>query len=156
MTAARWQDLFEDWDRVASRAATEMRHPYLDLRVLRFMLAAPAIPWCCNKYLLRRAFRGELPEPVVRRPKTPLANYPAYERACQWGVPKLPISKNLLHFVRPDRLPSEPPANIEDFRGLLRVVGLGYWFQSLKSGQTNVETVFESCGRLYIQRRWHK
>jgi asparagine synthase (glutamine-hydrolysing) len=57
-------------------APIEPRYPYLDLRLLRYLLAVPPIPWCLNKTLLRRATRGMLPEPVRRRPKTPLAGEP--------------------------------------------------------------------------------
>ena len=47
--------------------------PLLDLRVLRFVLRLPTVPWCVDKYLARRAMANRLPEAVVRRPKTPLA-----------------------------------------------------------------------------------
>lgn len=71
-----WQQMFRGFDFDCTGAAIEVRHPYLDLRVLRFMLQVPALPWCRVKYLMRRAARGRLPKSVLRRPKTPLAGDP--------------------------------------------------------------------------------
>ncbi len=56
--------LFAQSDAEVTGAAAEIRHPFVDLRVLRYMLAVPAVPWCDQKYLLRRAMRGVLPPPV--------------------------------------------------------------------------------------------
>jgi asparagine synthase (glutamine-hydrolysing) len=46
--------------------------PFLDLRVVDFMLALPPLPWFKRKYLIRRAMRDDLPKEVLERPKTPL------------------------------------------------------------------------------------
>jgi asparagine synthase (glutamine-hydrolysing) len=54
----------------------EPRFPFFDLRVVRYLLAIPPIPWCLNKTLLRRAMRGVLPDAVRLRPKAPLAADP--------------------------------------------------------------------------------
>jgi asparagine synthase (glutamine-hydrolysing) len=71
-----WQEIFRGFDFDHTGAALEVRHPYLDLRVLRFMLQVPALPWCRAKYLVRRVARGRLPEPVRQRPKTAVAGDP--------------------------------------------------------------------------------
>jgi asparagine synthase (glutamine-hydrolysing) len=70
-----WQNLHERSDSVHTHAAYEVRWPFLDERLLRFTLAIPPIPWCQRKELVRVAFRGELPEAVLRRPKTGLVGY---------------------------------------------------------------------------------
>lgn len=57
-------------------ALVEMRHPLLDLRVIEFLLAIPAAPACFDKRLFRTALEGRLPRAVVRRPKTPLREFP--------------------------------------------------------------------------------
>ena len=49
-----------------------MRHPFFDLRLLNFLLALPAIPWCSDKELLRQSMRGILPPKVRLRRKSPL------------------------------------------------------------------------------------
>ncbi|MSP13535.1 MAG: asparagine synthetase B [Chloroflexi bacterium] len=50
----------------------EVRHPFFDLRLVKYVLAIPPRPWSERKFLLREAMRGRLPEPVRLRPKTPL------------------------------------------------------------------------------------
>jgi asparagine synthase (glutamine-hydrolysing) len=50
----------------------EIRDPFLDLRLIELVLALPPLPWTFRKHLLRRSMADVLPEPVLRRPKTPL------------------------------------------------------------------------------------
>jgi asparagine synthase (glutamine-hydrolysing) len=71
-----WQEIFRGFDFDHTRAAIEVRHPYLDLRVLRFLLQVPVLPWCRSKYLMRQAGRGRLPETVRRRRKKTIAGDP--------------------------------------------------------------------------------
>jgi len=67
-----WQNLFGECDAGITRVPVEVRHPFFDLRVVKFLLALPRLPWCCDKHLLREAARGVLPESVRLRPKSPL------------------------------------------------------------------------------------
>ena len=53
----------------------ELRFPLLDTRLIRFVMSVPAIPWCQQKALPRRAYRGRLPAQVLNRPKTPLIGF---------------------------------------------------------------------------------
>jgi asparagine synthase (glutamine-hydrolysing) len=71
-----WTRMFEDTDPNTVPFPLEMRNPFLDLRLLEFTLSIPVIPWIYDKYLLRRAMKGSLPEPVRLRPKTPMAADP--------------------------------------------------------------------------------
>jgi len=71
-----WQEIFRGFDFDHTGPTIEVRHPYLDLRVLRFLLQVPALPWCRAKYLMRCVARGRVPEPVRRRPKTTIAGDP--------------------------------------------------------------------------------
>jgi asparagine synthase (glutamine-hydrolysing) len=63
-----------------------MRAPFLDLRLVRFLLRVPPVPWCAGKHLVRVAMRGQLPEEILRRPKTPLEVDPliAHVRRKSW------------------------------------------------------------------------
>jgi asparagine synthase (glutamine-hydrolysing) len=54
----------------------EMRFPFIDLRLLSYLLALPPMPWCVNKMLLRLSMKEDLPDEVRLRPKTPLAGDP--------------------------------------------------------------------------------
>jgi asparagine synthase (glutamine-hydrolysing) len=61
-------------DRVAMANSLELRFPFLDHRVIDFAMRIPPV-WKIKglkeKYLLREAFRGILPESVAARPKHP-------------------------------------------------------------------------------------
>ena len=74
-----WAYLFEHENPGVTRFPVEVRYPFLDLRVVNFLLALPPFPWLYQKSLLREAMAGHLPESVRRRPKTPLAGDPLKE-----------------------------------------------------------------------------
>ena len=82
-----WQHLFERMEPAYTRAPLEVRHPYVDIRVLRYMLRVPAMPWCRSKHLLRVALRGTLPERARMRPKAALAGDPLREQIRRCGFP---------------------------------------------------------------------
>ena len=71
--------IFEGYDPGVTRVPVEVRHPLLDVRLVRYALSIPPVPWCVRKELLRRATRGVLPEAVRLRPKTLLAGDPVRE-----------------------------------------------------------------------------
>jgi asparagine synthase (glutamine-hydrolysing) len=50
----------------------ERRDPFLDLRVVEFVLSLPPLPWLFRKHLLRQAFEVDLPKAILERPKKPL------------------------------------------------------------------------------------
>jgi asparagine synthase (glutamine-hydrolysing) len=72
MVDAMWPGLFEGYDSGVTRVPVEVRHPFFDLRLLNFLLALPALPWCSDKELLREAAQGILPDAVRLRRKSPL------------------------------------------------------------------------------------
>ncbi|MEM1181262.1 MAG: asparagine synthase-related protein [Acidobacteriota bacterium] len=71
-----WSELFEQLDAGVRGVPIRRRHPFFDLRVVDVLLGLPSMPWCLDKWALRIAQRGRLPDAVVRRPKTPLAGDP--------------------------------------------------------------------------------
>ena len=129
---ARWQALFEDCDISAAAGQIEIRHPFLDLRLLRYMLAVPAMPWCRNKLLVRRSMRSALPREILRRRKTSLAASPDFERIKASGFPHLVPCPDLLKYVNPSRIPAMPTSAVE-MRAALRPLGLNAWLQHLRS-----------------------
>ncbi len=66
-----WPAVFADYEFEESLGPMILRHPFLDLRVLEFMLSVPTLPWAREKMLLREAMRGWLPDEVLARRKTP-------------------------------------------------------------------------------------
>jgi asparagine synthase (glutamine-hydrolysing) len=125
MGGAEW------WDPGSTGVAADIRHPFWDLRVVRFLLAVPAMPWCRDKYLIRVALRGVLPEAVRKRPKAPLAGLPYLMRARSSEGPHLPYVGAFLNYVDPKKIPKWPGRNREELDFILRVTGLHYWLAGL-------------------------
>jgi asparagine synthase (glutamine-hydrolysing) len=67
---------FEFADAGATRVPVDSRYPFADERLVRFALRLPALPWCVDKHLERRALEGRCPDEIVRRPKAVLAADP--------------------------------------------------------------------------------
>lgn len=68
-----WHFNFECYDPGFSSFPIEVRLPFLDLRLINYLLALPPLPWCVGKELLRVVLRGKLPESICQRPKSPVA-----------------------------------------------------------------------------------
>nr|UXE45951.1 hypothetical protein Hi04_10k_c5461_00034 [uncultured bacterium] len=127
--AARWQPLFEDCDIQGALGNVEIRHPFLDLRLLQFMLALPAMPWCRNKLIIRQSMKTELPAAVVRRKKARVGGSPDFVRAQVSGLPKLVPAPTLSRYVNTGKVPLAAETVVE-LRALLRPLGLNYWLQN--------------------------
>jgi asparagine synthase (glutamine-hydrolysing) len=113
-TCPIWQDYFAGYDLHEALAPVHWRHPFLDLRLLQFMLSVPPVPWGWKKQLIREAMRGRLPEAVVRRPKTPLALNARAEMIRRHGRPQLCGSNIMERYVTPALLPptDAPPGEL--------------------------------------------
>jgi asparagine synthase (glutamine-hydrolysing) len=127
-----WEALFRGMDAEETAAPVEARHPFVDLRLLRYMLAVPAIPWCRAKYLERRAMRGVLPVSVLRRAKSPLTGDPAWDAVRRQGLRSLDRVGMLAQYVNFDRVPGEAGAHIGLFQVNFRPLALNYWLQDLR------------------------
>ena len=126
-----WAPLFEGYDPGATKLLLEFRHPFIDLRLVEYLLGIPAVPWCVNKHILRVAMKNLLPQTVLNRPKTPLAGNPALQLVRRGSVRCLDIfevNSKLKCFVNLDARQSI--ANELTSEGLyasLRVFALNYW-----------------------------
>lgn len=81
--------------------------PFLDIRVTRFALTLPPLPWFEHKYLLRRTFGAALPAAVITRKKTPLGsllNSLLYQPNTEWVNEWQPVPE-LNQYVRRDAIP---------------------------------------------------
>jgi len=105
----------------------EVYYPFLDLRLVSFMLSVPSVPWMHDKELMRSAMRGRLPEEVLRRPKVPLRQDPVEALFRRDGPPPLPDRKSpVWEFV--DRAVFEREWNAGARpRELTRVLSLARW-----------------------------
>ena len=70
VTSAIWPATFAPLDAEVTGQPLEFRHPFFDVRLLRFLLALPSVPSCLGKELLRSSMHGRVPEPIRTRRKT--------------------------------------------------------------------------------------
>jgi len=105
----------------------EQRDPYLDTRVVEFVLSLPALPWLFNKDILRRAMAAKLPAEVIERPKTPLGmlQHSLLELPGSQWVDDWQSSPALLQYVDREKIPQlvggscDPAASYVNVRPLL-------------------------------------
>jgi asparagine synthase (glutamine-hydrolysing) len=117
----------DGYDAAFTAQPSDFLHPYWDLRLVRFFLTVPAVPWCRKKYLIRTALRGLIPEAVRIRPKVPLAGFPYLERIRQRGrYPEMAAAGELARYVG-IRLPEEHGSTGEEIDQQLRILALNYW-----------------------------
>lgn len=64
-----WSMFLEEYDPGETGTLLEYRHPFFDRRLVEFSLRLPAVPWCVDKLILRRATSGLLPASITGRPK---------------------------------------------------------------------------------------
>ena len=89
LTLPHWTQMFELENAGVTHNTVEIRYPFLDLRIVEYLLALPPFPWFFEKMLLREAMRGRLPESVRVRPKTPLLSDPLQEQLKRTGADRL-------------------------------------------------------------------
>lgn len=130
-----WTALFEGYDPGATGLNLEVRHPFLDVRLIEYLLAIPVDPWCINKHILRCAMRDKLPDAVLNRPKTGLAGDPALQLVRRGSVRWLDsfeVSPQLRAFVNLNRRrPCAEEKTSDALWASLRVFALNYWLTKL-------------------------
>jgi asparagine synthase (glutamine-hydrolysing) len=151
-----WTALFEGYDPASTKLDLEIRHPFLDLRLVEFLLAIPTKPWCVHKHILRTAMKNKLPPAVLNRPKTGLAGSPALQlarRASVRWLDSFEVSPQLRAFVNLNRRRSVADEQTSD--GLwasLRVFALNYWLTNSRPArirsQRQVNKALDDLNRL--------
>jgi asparagine synthase (glutamine-hydrolysing) len=132
MLLPHWTSFFESQDPGATRCTVEVRYPFLDLRMVDYLLAIPAFPWTYKKKLLREAMINKMPERLRLRPKTPLSADPTAikVRDCglQW-IKRKPLSERVCDFVVPSMLDGfHVTIDVEEFRPYC----LDLWLKSVQ------------------------
>jgi asparagine synthase (glutamine-hydrolysing) len=146
----RWTRLFwaiDRLDRYAASGGAEMRFPFLDVRLVRFILSVPVdhrLPKNRWRWLHREAMAGVLPESIRLR-----GSKPTFNRAVvDWGHCSLSAIRDMLagptwfsdEFVDRsalrrlvERLASRPPDRIdrEGWLGVRAVVHLEAWLRAV-------------------------
>jgi asparagine synthase (glutamine-hydrolysing) len=137
-----WTHMFEQNDPGATHCLVETRHPFLDLRMVNFLLALPPFPWFFKKTLLREAMTGRLPERIRMRPKTPLQGDPVSAQIRRNGaghLNQLPWNSEIERYIDRTAMVS-PHANMdqEEASGCLRPYCLNIWLQSARKIRYNI------------------
>jgi asparagine synthase (glutamine-hydrolysing) len=137
-----WAYLFEHENPGVTHSLVEVRHPFLDLRLVNFLLALPPFPWFYEKSLLREAMAGRLPESVRRRPKTPLAGDPLSQwlkrPESKWmnDAKWIPESENYINRAKFQQVPSH--GGPEALSSAIRPLCLNFWLQSIHRVRYNL------------------
>uniref|UniRef100_B8HL60 asparagine synthase (glutamine-hydrolyzing) n=1 Tax=Cyanothece sp. (strain PCC 7425 / ATCC 29141) TaxID=395961 RepID=B8HL60_CYAP4 len=76
LTFPLWGSVLENINPGFTGLPLEIRLPFLDLRLVEFLLALPPWPWCIHKKLLRLGMQDMLPPIITQRPKTALVADP--------------------------------------------------------------------------------
>jgi asparagine synthase (glutamine-hydrolysing) len=134
--------MFEIEDAGVTRCPVELRHPFLDLRVVNFLLALPPFPLFFGKKLLREAVAGRLPESIRTRRKSPLAgdplvahfrqHRPAWMDQLTWSEEmEAYVDTSVLSVFRKETPLAKVEANI-------RPICLNFWLQSARKVRYNL------------------
>jgi asparagine synthase (glutamine-hydrolysing) len=143
LTSPYWPSRFEDFDPASTRVACESRHPFFDVRLITYLLAVPAVPYCIEKELIRRAMRDRLPAAVRTRPKAVLGADPIALRQrpdkLRW-IDDFPIAPELSQFVDTSLLPliAEQVDSNEVWMNT-RPFSLSLWFHGLTSNSSKAK-----------------
>ena len=125
-----WAPLFDGYDPGSTRLPLEVRHPFIDVRLVDYLLSIPVVPWCRNKHILRCAVKNQLPAAVINRPKTPLAGDPALQLTRRAGVRWLDnfeVTPQLTRFVNLSHRRSQAEETPSVLWANLRVFALNHW-----------------------------
>ncbi|MFL5542909.1 MAG: asparagine synthase-related protein, partial [Longimicrobiaceae bacterium] len=136
-----WPALFAAHDPGATGMPLELRHPFFDLRLIRFLLSVPPAQWYNDKGLLAMAMRGRLPGAVLRRPKSPLPVDPLEARRRAHGDAWLggrTLGPEVEPYIDPAKVPAvtggRAPGSGEPLWLNLRPLALSLWLRDHASG----------------------
>jgi asparagine synthase (glutamine-hydrolysing) len=142
LSLPQWTQMFEQENAGLTPYPLEVRYPFLDLRIVNYLLALPPFPWFFEKMLLREAMAGRIPERVRVRRKTPLPGDPVSAQLQGSGVERLnqlPWSKDLDRVIERSALvPPHGRMDPEQVSINLRPYCLNIWLQSARRVRYNM------------------
>jgi asparagine synthase (glutamine-hydrolysing) len=143
LSLPHWTQMFELENAGMTPYPMETRYPFLDLRIVNYLLAIPPFPWFFEKMLLREAMTGRIPERIRVRPKTPLQSDPVAEQFKRSGVGTI---KSIQWNADSDRfiersavVAAHDKMDAEEIRVNLRAYCLNIWLQSARGVQYNLQ-----------------
>lgn len=142
LSLPHWTHMFEQEDAGVSQSPVETRYPFLDLRIVNYLLALPPFPWFFQKMLLREAMAGRIPETVRMRPKTPVQSDILSEQFRRSGAERLNQmhwSKDLNRYIARSALQApHGKMNAEQMSNSLRPYCLNIWLHSARRVRYNI------------------
>ncbi len=148
-TAPLWSNIFAWSDPGFSGFPVKVRFPFFDLRLVLYLLSVPSAPWFENKFLLREAMKGMLPESVRQRPKTTLGGFAHYNWVQQSGIQpwmgELATTAALTPYVNTERLLQRLKALAEltpiSYNQSMPVLQLAYWLRHQRRPEVKTRTI---------------
>jgi asparagine synthase (glutamine-hydrolysing) len=142
LSLPHWTHMFEQENAGVTHLPLETLYPFLDLRIVNYLLALPPFPWFFQKMLLREAMAGRLPETVRMRPKTPVQSdtlSAQFRRAGAQRLNQMHWSKDLDKYIdRSALMPPHGKMNPEQLSNSLRPYCLNIWLQSARRVRYNI------------------
>jgi asparagine synthase (glutamine-hydrolysing) len=139
----QWLRLFEVSNAGFTQELVEMRYPFLDLRIVEYLLALPPFPLFFHKKLERDAMKGKLPEITLTRPKTPLGTRPcvaAMGKSGEGPLPQTDWSGEVVQYVSREHLfDSDESEYSEHGKSCIRAVCFNFWLQASRRVRYNFE-----------------
>jgi hypothetical protein len=132
-----WQAVLEIAQPAYTGLELDFVWPFLDTRVMEFAFSVPPVPWCQKKELVRRAFRGELPDEVLARPKRALHRFLEGQVAA-WrasrGTEPIALCDEVREFVDSRRVGDTlERGSALDVSAAWRVLELDHWIRNQRS-----------------------
>jgi asparagine synthase (glutamine-hydrolysing) len=127
-----------------------MRHPFLDLRVVNFLLSLPPFPLYMEKKLLREALAGRVPESIRTRKKTTLPSGALehymrrpetdWTRNINWAkeMEGYVDTSKWERFVLDDAKICDSKPNTNRIEAMVRPICLNFWLQSMSRVRYNL------------------
>ena len=139
----QWTHMFEQENAGVTHFPVETRYPFLDLRIVNYLLALPPFPWLFQKMLLREAMAGRIPEVVRIRPKTSMQGDMFSEQFRRTGAKRLKRmhwSNDLDRYVeRSELIAPHGKMNAEQMSNSLRPYCFNIWLQSARRVRYNMQ-----------------
>jgi len=130
----QWPQLFELGDAGVTGHPMDMLYPFLDLRIVNYVLALPPFPWTFEKTLLREAMFCHLPEHIRLRRKRPFRNDPLIrmlKQADTHWIERAAWSDEAERYVNRAALPALQGESVDDRASVdVRALCLNFWLQS--------------------------
>jgi asparagine synthase (glutamine-hydrolysing) len=127
----RWSNFFDRFDPGFTRLHLDVRHPFLDLRLVEYCLSLPPVPWCVHKRILRESLAGVLPDEIRKRPKSHLGlpGLALLAREDARWVDDFVATEGLERYIQRSRIPRVWGQDRPSSWPALRPLTLHFWLQ---------------------------